>query len=164
MWAIIIQAVCLSGVIIQAWEVELMEDGVMMKKDVEIKTKALQWNVLVVLEDSTTDIRVHIEEQLRKFDTTLATIPLSMKRKVNVPSWKRQLARVKNSLNQSASNSSTVMKGAAKRNKRGLLDFVGMVSKTLFGVATDAEVQSLQQKVEQNRNNAQHTCSCKRKC
>lgn len=133
-----------------------MEDGVMMKKDVEIKTKALQWNVLVVLEDSTTDIRVHIEEQLRKFDTTLATIPLSMKRKVNVPSWERQLARVKNSLNQSASNSSTVMKGAAKRNKRGLLDFVGMVSKTLFGVATDAEVQSLQQKVEQNRHNAQH--------
>jgi hypothetical protein len=42
--------------------------------------------------------------------------------------------------------------GSAPRTRRGIFDFVGTISKSLFGVATDGDVKQLQEAVNSNRD------------
>ena len=120
-------------------EVTPIPKGVMQQR-MDIFTIRLEWKVVVVLEmpeAAVADIQGEIDA-LRYF---INNIGRNKSRFIRLKFWNNELNRLEHQLNTSA-----------PRPKRGILDIVGQISKSLFGTATNADVSEVRNKINENRD------------
>jgi hypothetical protein len=98
----------------------------------DMRIRAKEWKVIVTVEEEPinfsvldTAIRELLDNDYVKHNVYAAT---------QATDFKQELARLKN-----------------HRRRRGLIDGVGLIAHSLFGLATDSEVAEIKAKVEENR-------------
>ena len=115
-------------------DVQGLPQGLLQRKmDLGITTEV--WKVVITVEDSSSQW-----EQVMRVVTSLTDL--------NVPGldpWSRsQLLQLRDRINH-------LNQSHQRRQKRGLIDGIGTVAHSLFGLATDSEVSDLREKIEENR-------------
>lgn len=110
-----------------------LPQGLLMRK-MDMKLTSELWTVVITVEDGST-----------AWDETVATLTRLMNLdRPHMDAWSRaQLQRLGNRIGHLNHHHS--------RSKRGLIDGVGVVAKSLFGLATESEVAQLRERVEENR-------------
>ena len=122
--------------------IEDIPHGVVMEKGFPIRSARVHWEVIMVLEDASPRLEEIILEEIATVRRILAVLPTDQARHERAPYWRAELLRLRAHLPQESRT----------RTKRGLLDVVGTLGQTLFGIATDADLRQLQDKVLENRN------------
>jgi hypothetical protein len=120
-------------------------EGVLMKKGLNVRSAAMQWEIVVVMDDIQGKIAKDVIQEidvLREFLDGLSSNKAFYLRRDH---WYRELDRAENRI-----------KILKPRYKRGLLDLVGRLAKDLFGTATEGEIFELRAKVNENRQSLQH--------
>ena len=118
---------------------QTLPDGVMVTTGEETRTTVATWTVLVTIDRPA--ILPQFCKRLEKLETF---VPPQWTEPTLVPFqalWRERI-------NQIRETWTLPMQSEVSRRKRGLLDFVGVVSNKLFGTATQAQVTELQDHVE----------------
>ena len=118
-------------------------DGILVAEPQDIGALGGIWTVLVVIEEPRVPSALINEVNMlaKRLDHAFATTNLSAATR---QLWTQRIAELKQSFSLRPAKPST-------RTKRGLLNFVGQISETLFGTAREQEVRACQ---EQLRNAA----------
>ena len=117
-----------------ALQVTQLPQGLLQKKT-DIKVTAEQWKVIITVEDGSTQWDSIMQVVDRLMDLNL---PL-------IDAWSgAQLVQLRHRINH-------LSRSHHRRSKRGLIDGVGWLAHSLFGLATDEEVTELRTKIEDNR-------------
>jgi uncharacterized protein YaaW (UPF0174 family) len=119
-------------------------EGVLVKKGLDVRGNALQWTVIIVIDDPRPALAAEIEMEITALRSLLASLPPVLVHHVHNSYWNSELDRASTRLN--------LLYHLHQRHKRGLFDFIGRISQDLFGTATQEEVSEIKEKVEENRD------------
>jgi hypothetical protein len=112
---------------------ESLPQGVLIREiDVKIRIRALEWRVIVTLDSA---------EKYEKLVNAVKKMGESKLVQGNAL-WETELEGLRTRLER-------VLR--TTRSRRGLIDGVGLITQSLFGLATDADVKEVRVKVEENR-------------
>ena len=129
-------------------EIKPLPDGVFLTTGQDMRLTAMVWRVVVVL-DRFTDVDIaHGATQLHEI---LQSLPRAIRHTIGTSTWNfwvRRIMKLKNT-------PPTTRPG--RRYRRGAFNFLGDIAHAIMGVATEAEIEDLHDKVEQNRAIAQKT-------
>jgi hypothetical protein len=123
-------------------EVQNIPHGVLMEKGLEVRSTRVQWNVVMVLEDVTPHLAHMVHQEIDTVERLLNALPRGQRIHARAEYWSQELQRLRSHLPQ----------GSSSRSKRGLVDMIGLISRGLFGTATEQEVREIRSKVLENRN------------
>jgi len=127
-----------------------LTDGLDVAIDKQAYVEVGEWTILITIEPPT--IPKHFEGYIEYFLTVITPLRAAYPR--YVPHWMQRANDIRTRLRsplrwyEFPNNASTVSSDH-HRHRRGALDFVGSIGKSLFGLATDSEVQSVRKAVEQ---------------
>ena len=113
-----------------------------MEKGFPIRSARVHWEVVMVLEDASPRLEEIILEEINTIGRVLNVLPAPQAKHARASYWRTELLRLRAHLPEES----------RARTKRGLLDIVGTLGHTLFGIATDKDIGRLQDKVLENRN------------
>ena len=126
-----------------------LSQGIEVEQEGPLWSWDATWNVLVMVSEP------HSREEMVNFTINLNQI-LDSKREVVgdtiYESWKRRISKMKKEAEARQEN-------GKKRKRRGIFNFVGNIANTLFGVATEEQIQTVQhllEKSEEGRNKIVH--------
>ena len=121
--------------LVKTIQIQQLPQGLLQKK-VNMKITTHVWKVVITVGGDSTQW----DELMRDVDYLIdlhlpATEPWSQS----------QLMQLRDRINH-------LSQSHQRRQKRGLIDGIGIVAHSLFGLATDAEVSDLREKIEENRH------------
>lgn len=129
-----------------------LDDGLLVNKGEDLLLEVASWTVVVTLDVPPPP--VHLEQQLVHTFAVLGNLTNKFY-PLETASWRTRLERIRTRIDPELRHSNR----NHRRLKRGLFNFVGTLSRHLFGTATMAEVQKtrdLIQKVKQNNQVVTH--------
>ena len=115
-------------------------DGVLVTGGTETRARTASWTILVTLDVPRDQPR--LSTAIARFRATLQQTNITAKfPRTALLLWERRIREL-------ASTALINPKDAIKRSRRGLLNIVGSLANTLFGTATEAEVEVTRQKLK----------------
>ena len=107
----------------------------LLQKKLDLKLTSKLWKVVITVEDGSTQWN-----EVMRVVTSLTDLNRS-----HMDNWSRsQLLQLRDRI-------SHLSQSHQRRQKRGLIDGIGVVAQSLFGLATDGDVAQLREKIEENR-------------
>ena len=126
-------------------EVIQLEDGILVQKEENVKTLAMQYEIIITIQNPTMPKEIlsiieHLREKVSKI-LTIHTLNLDDRK-----NWLKRLdiLKIKVSTNDSSITS--------KRQKCTLFGFIRKLSKSLFGNASEEDIQRITAIIRENRN------------
>ena len=130
--------------------VSTLDDGLLVAKTEKVREVRKEYEVLIVIEKPKIPLPfVSMLQLARRGLNTMSSmkhISLEMKNK-----WRSRLDALLDLDSRERVMESSKTRTSITRTKRGLLDFVGKISKSLFGTATVEDVQRIAKAVEESR-------------
>ena len=123
------------------------DDGVLVTAADEVRALTATWNVVVTIDKprSPSDLITH-------FDALYASISAidvtALNDSTAITSWIRRLERMRYRVT-SLFATTVFTSDSTHRQRRGLVDFIGEIGKSLFGIATEADLQHVLDAVQQ---------------
>ena len=118
----------------------------------------MEWRLIIALDNVPAHITATIEEEIETATDYLTKMDDNSAQDVHRDYWVRRLHRARRLLRQTPTASGfpedrplSRHGDGQRRERRGALDFIGAVSKSLFGTATDADVRLVHDAVVENR-------------
>ena len=125
--------------------VSTLNDGLLVAKTEKVREVRKEYEVLIVIEKSKIPLPfTSMLQQARKGLNTMTNMK-------HISSEMRNKWRNRLDLLLDLDIRSRVVESSKARKKRGILDFVGQLSKSLFGTATIADVQRIAKAVQESR-------------
>ena len=103
--------------------------------------------VVITLQDTTPDYRELIRREIYRLHAHVVALPRGVHLSTRVTYWLSVLGH----LGREVDTLGPSVHPGEHRSKRALFDFIGELSHSLFGTATDDEIVEIRQKVEENR-------------
>lgn len=120
-------------------EPKRLEDGILVVNGGEMKTLSAIWTIIVSLEAPTPDN--NLWDTLDNFKSTIENLHhLQPMLNGTYSAWMVRIAAIQSTM--------TPPGRKRARSRRGLLDFIGVVSNKLFGTATEAQVDECRRQLE----------------
>ena len=120
--------------LVSSMTVTELHQGLLQKK-MELRITSKLWKVVITVEDSSTQWN-----EVMRVVTRLTDFNYS-----HMDEWSHaKLGQLRHRINH-------ISHAYRRRQKRGLIDGIGVVAHSLFGLATDADIAELKEKIEENR-------------
>lgn len=114
-----------------------------MRKGLSVRIKRAQWKIAVTLDAVPEEFRDALKVELAATKTFLHKLDTLTAVRIHREYWLRRLARAETQIGHLNSGS---------RHRRGLFDFVGDVARSLFGTATEGELDNIRDAIQENRD------------
>ena len=124
-------------------DLKQLPSGILLRK-VDMKLRSKVWKLVVTVEDNPLDLST-IKETLANSLATRGATNLHFKGVLRHLQHRVEMLERRQAKKMSA-------KSPPRRVRRGLIDAVGLAAHSLFGVATDEEMDTIREKVQENRD------------
>ena len=116
-----------------------VKDGILMEKNIPVRMKLVDWRITLVVDDPCPELIKYLSTELLMFKGFLDNLDSSHSSEdfIHTPYWYGEIESVQREIKMFSNG----------RPRRAVFDFVGKISQSLFGTATEEDIQFIKSKI-----------------